>query len=166
MPVDAPSHVATVPMSHPGHIFGPPGHQMPHGTPAGKGQVDGFGNPLFNAINNRVRKAREKKTESLPVASPPPPPPTPPYEKRLKPTERKVVNKSGRRNMRRQAEAEIFPWNRKLDFKATRANATWDDSIYEKATLAGMAATRAKNEAVIERIDGEENEKQRTYRKN
>ena len=93
-----------------------------------------------------------------------PPPPTPPYETRLKPTERSAGNKSGRRNQRRQAEAETFPWNRELDFKAARANAAWDESIYDRATLEGMEATRVKNEPIIGMIDNEETERQRTYR--
>ncbi|KAK3723672.1 hypothetical protein LTR37_001553 [Vermiconidia calcicola] len=54
------------------------------------------------------------------------PPPTPPYDKRPKPADRAATN-SGRRNQRRQAEAEGFPWNRDIDFRVARANATRED---------------------------------------
>ena len=113
-----------------------------------------------NPANDLISRPREKKTQTPVVDSPPPTPPIPPYETRPKPTERKTVNKSGRRNMRRQAEAEAFPWNRNLDFAAAKANATWDDTIYDLATLNDMAATRAKNEKIIEKLDAEESERQ------
>lgn len=74
-----------------------------------------------------------------------------------------MVNKSGRRNMRRQAEADVFPWNRQIDFKAARTKASWDDSIYDQSTLRGMDATRTKNEPIIERLDSQETERQRKY---
>ena len=160
-PGGVPPTATNTAVPHSGHMYGPPSHQVLQGMPSNKGQVYTFDNTLFNVIDKQYRKAREKKNETPPVEPPAPPPPTPPYEKRQKPTERKAVTKSGRRNMRRQAEAEIFPWNRTLDFKAARTNATWDDSIYDKSTLTEMAATRARNEPVIERIDGEENERQR-----
>ena len=104
---------------------------------------------------------REKKLDTPPVEHPALIPRTPPYETREKPSERKAVNKSGRRNMRRQAEADVFPWNREMDFKAARANATWDDSIYDPSTLGEMDATRKKNEPIIERLDNQETERQR-----
>ena len=90
------------------------------------------------------------------------PPPTPPYDKRPKPADRAATN-TGRRNQRRQAEAEEFPWNRDLDFRTARANATWNDGIYDQETLDDMAATRSKNVPVIERIDRDENSRQREY---
>lgn len=113
-------------------------------------------------VNNRDSRGRAKKIETPPSESAAPPP-IPPYEKREKPTERNAFNKSGRRNMRRQAEAEEFPWNRDMDFTEAKANATWDDSIYDPATLDSMAETRKHNGPIIERIDAEEAERQRKY---
>lgn len=63
--------------------------------------------------------------------------------------------------MRRPAEAAEFPWNRDLDFIAAKNNATWDENIYDPATLTSMEQTRERNEAVIARIDQAESERQR-----
>ena len=92
---------------------------------------------------------------------PPPPARTPPYEMREKPIDRKNLNKNGRRNTRRQAEAEEFPWNRDIDFTAAKANAGWDLSIYDSETLESMNATRVRNGPIIHRIDQAESERQR-----
>lgn len=73
------------------------------------------------------------------------------------------ASKGGRRSMRRPAEAEEFPWNRDIDFKSAKKNARWDESIYDPATLKAMEDTRARNEAVIARIDQAESERQREY---
>ena len=89
-----------------------------------------------------------------------PRPPTPPYETRTKPPERKAVIKPTRKNQNKKTEAEVLPWNRDIDFKKARVNAVWDDSIYDESMLADMAATRAKNNKIIEKIDGEETERQ------
>ena len=85
----------------------------------------------------------------------------PPYPLREKPTAQKDVTKTTKRNMRRQAEAEVLPWNRDLDFLAERANATWDDTVYSKETLEAMEAVRKHNMEIIDRFDGREIEKQR-----
>ena len=73
----------------------------------------------------------------------------------------KVTNKSARRNGRKQAEADDLPWARDMDFKEARANATWDDSIYDPKTLAAMEAVRTHNAAVITQLDGKIAEQQR-----
>lgn len=91
----------------------------------------------------------------------PAPPLTPPYPERKRPTERRSVNKSGRRNVRRQAEAETFPWARDLDFKKAKAEATWDDNCYDPVTFKNMAEIRKRNEPIIDRLDQEVAEKQR-----
>ena len=56
---------------------------------------------------------------------------------RQKPIEKKG-SKAGRKNARRQAEAEEFPWTRQLDFKVEKEKATWDDGIYDPKTLEEM----------------------------
>ena len=64
--------------------------------------------------------------------------------------------------MRRQADTDLFPWNRDdIDFKEAKKNAAWDESIYDQATLESMSATRSRNEPVIDRIDQAESERQR-----
>jgi len=69
--------------------------------------------------------------------------------------------------MRRQAEAEEYPWNRQLDFIQARVASkdpkTWDDSIYPPATLASMESVRQANKAIYERLENGISEKQRKY---
>ena len=74
---------------------------------------------------------------------------------------RKEFNKTGKRNMRKQAEALEFPWHRKLDYYKLRADAKWDDAGYEQEVLDGMAAARQQNMPIINKLDDELTEKQR-----
>ena len=90
-------------------------------------------------------------------------PPTPPYETRPRPPERKASNKAGRRKQGRHAEADVFPWNRDLDFKPARDSAAWNDDIYDEVTLAAMEATRTRNMTLIKRADSDPIERQRKY---
>lgn len=112
---------------------------------------------IANGNNRKSRKKADSPTTDYPAA----PPPTPPYETREKPEGH--ASKGGRRSMRRPAEAGEFPWNRDIDFQAAKANATWDESIYDPATLRAMEQTRVRNEAVIARIDQAESERQRKF---
>ena len=52
----------------------------------------------------------------------------------------------------------MYPWNRDIDFDIERANASWNDDIYDPETLAAMDATRARNAPIIERYDRAEGE--------
>lgn len=161
LPYNVPPHMmshANVPMQTPrpmpGAPFGmaqpPPGMQhAPVPQPAG---------------TTPQRKPRQKKETPKPD-TPPPPPPTPPYPNRERPIPRKEFNKSGKKNMRKQAEAEDFPWHRKLDFYKERGEAKWDDSGYDPAVLDAMAAVREKNMPIITRLDEELSEKQRKQRR-
>lgn len=110
------------------------------------------------------RHSKGKKKETPPQSTPPPPPPTPPYPKHVKP----IVTKegpTGRRNMRKQAECRVFPWHREdIDFKQAKADATWDDSIYDQQMLDKMAETRSKNVAAIKREDDRRSEEQKQSR--
>lgn len=67
--------------------------------------------------------------------------------------------------MRRQAEAEEYPWNRQLDFIQARIASknpkTWDDSIYSPETLARMEQVREANKAIYDRLELNISEKQR-----
>jgi hypothetical protein len=63
------------------------------------------------------------------------------------------LGKTGRRGRGRAAECDTFPWNRQLDFKAARANAAWDDGIYEQDTLNRMAAVRLHNKPIVDRME-------------
>lgn len=114
--------------------------------------------PRIILTDNECSRARK---ETPPPQSPPPPPQTPPYAARKRPIEKKPGNKPGRKSTRKHAEAEEFPWTRKLDFKEAKAKASWDLSVYDKETLDDMAATRNKNIAVIEDIDAKIQEQQR-----
>lgn len=148
--------------SHPGSSMTPVGVYMPpdHMQPKPRyGMPFVFSNcPLTDASS---RKPREKKETPAP-GTPPPPPPTPPYAIRAKPYEpRKPVARPGRKTMRRQAEAEEFPWTRQLNFPEEKAKARWDDTIYEPETVREMAATRARNVRVIDDIDMKLQEQQR-----
>lgn len=66
--------------------------------------------------------------------------------------------------MRKQAEALDFPWQRKMDFYKARAEATWDDSGYDKDILDAMTAVRQKNMPIISKLDDELSEKQKSQR--
>lgn len=108
------------------------------------------------------RKSRDKKTDTPPPDGAASKIPTPPYESRPKPPDRRVITNPRRKNhIKSRAESDIFPWNRKIDFKVAKVNAVWDDNIYSQARLADMEATRLRNARIIERIDGEETERQR-----
>jgi hypothetical protein len=80
---------------------------------------------------------------------------TPPYEVRTRPIiePRKITSKSSKKPARRMADAEEYPWCRPLDFKAANSRASWDDGIYDGATLRAMENIRAHNGPIIEDID-------------
>jgi hypothetical protein len=61
------------------------------------------------------------------------------------------------------ADAEEYPWSRQLDFKAENSCASWDDGIYDAATLHAMQGVRAHNGPIIEEIDARLGEQQRMY---
>jgi hypothetical protein len=63
--------------------------------------------------------------------------------------------------MRRNPEADEFPWNRQLDFDLERSQATWDDSIYDQTTLDEMEAVRMRNKEKIDSIDRDDSTRQR-----
>lgn len=91
----------------------------------------------------------------------------PPYAKIEKPMPRPELNKTGKKNMRRQAECDEFPWHRQgIDFMKARAEATWDISGYDQNILNAMAEVRKKNLPVIAKLDEELAEKQRKQRAN
>ncbi|KAK4547982.1 hypothetical protein LTR36_010702 [Oleoguttula mirabilis] len=138
---------ANVPMQAP--------RPMPFGLPPGMQQMP--------APTNVNRPSRRKKETPVPP-TPPPPPPTPPYDVRDRPIPRKEFNKTGKRNMRKQAEALDFPWQRKLDFPKARDEAKWDDSGYDRDILDAMTAVRQKNMPIITKLDDELAEKQRMQR--
>lgn len=146
----------------------PPGHMVPHTNfPAPLEQPKPRSVPLHymkrHGANILYSKGKEKK-EITPVNStPPPPPPTPPYAMRKKPVEKKSgsTSKAGRKNARRQAEAEEFPWTRDLNFPEVKAKANWDDGVYEAETLQKMEATRQRNVPVIDELDARVQEAQR-----
>ena len=107
---------------------------------------------------NRKGKAK-KETPNPPT--PPPPPPTPPYKQITRPGDKTKVNKSGKRNQRRQAEAEVYPWHRDIKFQMAKELASWDDSGYDPEVLEAMARTRDINRPYIQKADDDLNEKQR-----
>ncbi|CAK1355758.1 hypothetical protein CB0940_00551 [Cercospora beticola] len=117
------------------------------------------------------RKPREKKETPM-AGTPPPAAPVPPYPARTKPEEAqrpmkrapRGSNKAGKRPQRRQAEAEEFPWTRQIDFPEAKKNATWDDTIYDRATLDDMEDTRRHNIHLIEGVDSRLQEMQRQAR--
>jgi hypothetical protein len=88
---------------------------------------------------------------------------TPPYEVRTRPIiePRKITSKTSKKPARRMADAEEYPWCRPLDFKAANARASWDDGIYDGATLRAMEDIRAHNGPIIEDIDARLAEQQR-----
>ncbi|KAI5369967.1 hypothetical protein Slin15195_G008450 [Septoria linicola] len=118
------------------------------------------------------KKQREKK-ETPVTGTPPPPAPTPPYAVRTKPAEmqnkpkrqpRASNSKNGKRPVRRQAEAEEFPWTRQMNFPEEKERAKWDDTIYDPATLNAMANVRAHNIPLMDTIDARLQEMQRLAR--
>lgn len=117
----------------------------------------------LNQADSFHRKRKKEKEPSSP-GTPPPPPPTPPYEPRQRPADRKIPFTKGKgRQIRKQAEAEEYPWHRKLEFKEIREKAYWDDSMYDRQVLDDMASTRRKNEPYIMKLDEEQSEKQRKF---
>lgn len=118
--------------------------------------------PVSYQTNALYSKGKEKKEPTPQQGTPPPPPPTPPYELRKKPVDKKVVStKAGRKNARRQAEAEEFPWTRDLNFPEVKAKAAWDDGVYDAETLQAMEATRQRNVPIIDELDAKVQEQQR-----
>lgn len=161
-------------MNHPQHLNHPQQmyHPQPQNAPgAGQGgpsgmtisQVRIYSSPYVSAPEPVAKRKRELKPPP-PPPTPPPPPETPPYEPRMKPDEiRKKVTPKGR-SIRKQAEADEFPWNRQnLDYDHEKTNATWDDSIYDQQTLEDMSAIRKENEPHITKIDNEQQEAQSMF---
>lgn len=109
------------------------------------------------------------RDESSPANSPPPNIPVPPYPLRQKPENRKTLSKIGRGKTRRPAEADVFPWNRKMDFHQARITArskdTWNLKIYDKETLENIKITQERNKPIIEKLEAVITEKQRKQRK-
>lgn len=70
----------------------------------------------------------------------------------------------GRRNARRQAEADEFPWTRKLNFPEEKTKISWDDGVYDPKTLEEMNAIRARNVPIIDDLDAKVQEQQRMWR--
>jgi len=118
------------------------------------------------ANNSDCRPGRKKHTSS-PAQDVPVLTRIPPYVKTEKPVSRPEVNKTGKKNMRRQAECDEFPWHRQgINFVRARAEATWDISGYDQKILNAMAEVRKKNLPVIAKLDEELAEKQRKQRAN
>ncbi|KAI7677838.1 hypothetical protein KC322_g15087, partial [Hortaea werneckii] len=140
-----------------------PLHGTPHGMPQPPPGVPQASVPQPSGSAAPKKQSRPKKETPQPEP-PPPPPPTPPYPLRERPMPRKEFNKTGKKNMRKQAEALEFPWHRKMDFYKARADAKWDDSQYDKEVLDDMAAVRERNLPIITRLDEELAEKQRNQR--
>ncbi|KAI7512494.1 hypothetical protein KC347_g2360 [Hortaea werneckii] len=161
LPYAVPPHMmshANLPMHAPHPLHGPP-HGMPH-PPPGAHQA-----PVPQPSGSTAPKKQSRPKKETPQPEPPPPPPpTPPYPLRERPMPRKEFNKTGKKNMRKQAEALEFPWHRKMDFYKARADAKWDDSQYDKVVLDNMAAVRERNLPIITRLDEELAEKQRNQR--
>lgn len=66
------------------------------------------------------------------------------------------------KTQRRQAEAEEFPWTRTdINFTIAKAEAKWDDSIYDAKAIEEMNAVRARNEPIIDDLDAKVQEQQR-----
>lgn len=86
---------------------------------------------------------------------------SPPYPQRERPVERKVSLKLGKRNVRKQAEAETFPWHRQINFDRAKREAAWNDNYRNPETIAQMIRIRAHNTPIIEALDLEVTEKQR-----
>ncbi|KAI6821339.1 hypothetical protein KC340_g12535 [Hortaea werneckii] len=161
LPYAVPPHMmshANLPMHAPHPLHGPP-HGMPQ-LPPGAHQA-----PVPQPSGSAAPKKQSRPKKETPQPEPPPPPPpTPPYPLRERPMPRKEFNKTGKKNMRKQAEALEFPWHRKMDFYKARADAKWDDSQYDKVVLDDMAAVRERNLPIITRLDEELAEKQRNQR--
>ncbi|KAI7240008.1 hypothetical protein KC330_g1551 [Hortaea werneckii] len=161
LPYAVPPHMmshANLPMHAPHPL-----HGAPHGMPQQPSGVHHAPVPQPAGSAAPKKQSRPKKETPQPEP-PPPPPPTPPYPLRERPMPRKEFNKTGKKNMRKQAEALEFPWHRKLDFYKARAYAKWDDSQYDKDVLDEMAAVRERNLPIITRLDEELAEKQRNQR--
>lgn len=107
------------------------------------------------------------KVKMAPPALPALKAPVPPYPVRTRPDTRRTVGKAGRGKIRRQAEADEFPWNRELDFvqakNDAKENDPWDYSVYDRNMLAAMARTRVRNEPVVDVLEKEISEKQSRY---
>ncbi|KAK5136326.1 hypothetical protein LTR08_003699 [Meristemomyces frigidus] len=149
-----------LPYAVPPHMMGQQGH-MPrpmggYGLPPGMQQV-----PAQTFSSNKV--ARRRKSSPLPPTISAGPP-TPPYQVRQRPAARKEFNKTGGRNMRKQAEALEYPWQRRLDFQKAKTEATWDESNYDKGVMDTMDAVRERNMPVVKRLDEALAEKQRQQR--
>ena len=171
---------------HPNGNMGPPagvmiGHPRPTPPPFPHGQhmqqmqgssyPPGFSTaPIHDAATGKKLKLTVRNGYGhSPAVEPPLEAPTPPYPVRERPESRKTTIKSGRGKLRRHAETEEFPWNRKdIDFEkakiAAKSSETWDDSIYPTDTLAQMALVRVRNEPVIAKLEDHISQKQRISR--
>lgn len=156
--------------SHRGQPVQRPSYTMPGQMP---GQMplqplqplhSNMGPPVGPVVKPRKLKingpaVRRESQAAVPLTAP-----TPPYPARDRPDQRKTVGKAGRGKVRRQAEADEFPWNRDLDFLSARdalqTKDSWDDSVYDAAMLAEMAEVRKNNEPVVAKLEDEITAKQ------
>jgi len=106
-----------------------------------------------------------RKKKSPPPPEPMSPGPAPPYDERPRPAERKTTVSKGRKNARKQAEAEEFPWHRRhIDFEREKAIADWDTSCYDPNILDSMREVRRLNGPKIQKIDEKLAEQQKNAR--
>ncbi|KAK0821851.1 hypothetical protein LTR75_000508 [Friedmanniomyces endolithicus] len=93
------------------------------------------------------------------------PGPTPPYARwdgRDRPTERKTYSKTGKRNVRRQAEPDEFPWNRRVDI--VEGKGVPASLGHQRLQFALAAVVRSQNAPAVLKIDKNLAEKQKTTR--
>lgn len=142
------------PQARPQLVIGPNGQQvqvLPNGQLVGMnphGHVNVNPGPAVT-YPQRAPPGKSKRKLAAESAGKVPPPPTPPYDVRGKPSalprKEKPKLDAGKRNIRRQAEADTLPWNRQMDFVKAKAEATWDTSGYDDKVLDAMAETRRLN---------------------
>jgi len=116
---------------------------------------------VLPSLTDTLCRTYNVRKETPSMSSPPLPPSTPPYEQRERPADKIRITKAGKRNLRRMAEPEEYPWHRNIDFRKAREEADWDDSGYDQAVLDSMAATREQNRPYVQEQDDNLSEKQR-----
>ncbi|KAK5174961.1 uncharacterized protein LTR77_000097 [Saxophila tyrrhenica] len=77
----------------------------------------------------------------------------PPYKARDRPSDQKPTSKPGKRQGRRPAQAQEFPWNRQLDFQAERIKATWDVSQYDQSIRYEIDRVHERNKLKVDNHD-------------
>ena len=115
------------------------------------------------------RKSKYNRRHTAPVVPPAntaiDPAIVPPYEVRDKPDSDSRSKLSKTTSRRRQAEPNVYPWNRNLDFAAEKTKATWNRSIYTQETLVTMEKIRAKNAKYFQRKESEDMSKSKSESK-